>query len=68
MNKELVDSLAKKATTEILGVPCLNETKFARLIIEQCCEVIENNTVTNGAGGFLKVGTAEQIKQHFGVE
>ena len=64
MNKELLESLAKDATTETI----FDQKTFALLVIEQCCEVIERNTIPNGAGGYRKVGKAEHIKQHFGVE
>ena len=58
MNQRL-QILANQATEDILGVPILNQERFARLIVEECVAIAE-------AG--LSPAVAAVIKERFGVE
>lgn len=59
MNIELLKELSIQAETECGW----SEEKFAELIVRECV------FVCNGLGDWCDPGTtAEQIKQHFGVE
>ena len=51
--------LAKQSTDEILGVKILDQKKFAELIVQECCQKLEDD-------GMVEV--AMEMKQHFGVE
>ena len=50
-----IQELAQQATKDIMGVPTLDQQKFAELIIQECCDVV-------------RYVDAVDIKRHFGVE
>lgn len=57
---ERIKQLAEQATDDILGVKVLDKDRFARLIVEECIEVVGKNTASpNGVRALMK---------HFGVE
>ena len=58
MNARL-QQLADQATEDILGVPILNQERFARLIVEKCAAIAQ--------AGMSPV-VAEVIQEHFGVD
>ena len=56
MNARL-QQLADQATEDILGMPILNQERFARLIVEECVAIAQ-------AG--MSPAVAEVIQDHFG--
>lgn len=61
---ELVKDLLKQSTYEILGVPQVDQKKFAKLIVAECGIALSpmlRDMVSRGQAYDL-------IKQHFGVE
>ena len=72
---ERINELLKTATDNILGVPVVNQKKFAELIVKECRDIVEQDmklahiqmiplTLEKYANGRLK----EKIREHFGVE
>jgi hypothetical protein len=62
MNKR-IDDLLKQATDNILGVPVVDQKKFAELIVRECMNVA--NTYQNrGSNCYVD----DMIAEHFGVE
>jgi hypothetical protein len=61
MNQRLQE-LLQHATEDILGVPLVNQQKFAELIVLECARKIEDMI---DSGWYADIG---QLKQHFGVE
>ena len=58
MNQRL-QQLAHQATEDILGIPLLNQERFAQLIVEECVIIAQ-------AG--LSPAVAQAIQERFGVE
>lgn len=61
---DLVKDLLKQSTYEILGVPQVDQKKFAELIVRECSQFVEDKF--DFCGDELII--AEQILKHFGVE
>ena len=67
---ELVKNLLKQSTTEILGVPQVDQKKFAELIVRECLSIVDDaerggsNEVWDNAVKFIR----RDLKEHFGVE
>lgn len=59
-----ITALAQQATTDVLGVPVLDQRHFAQLIIQECIDICEQGNATQASSG----GAASMIRQHFGVE
>jgi hypothetical protein len=55
-----IQELAQQATQDILGVPTLDQQKFAELIVRDC--VLISRTSTDG------FSAGRRMEQHFGVE
>ena len=66
-----IQSILDKATDDILGVPVVNQEKFARLLIEECATICEElKFVKEGPSDVVAYqralcGTA--IKENFGL-
>ena len=54
-----IKELLEQSTEHILGVPAVNQKRFADMIIFECTKIA-------AFSGDLK--TARQIKEHFGVD
>ena len=59
-----IQELAQAATTDILGVPVLDQQKFAELIVQECAGVV-SDAVDHREPASTYVG---KIKEHFGVD
>jgi len=59
-----ITALAQRATTDVLGVPVLDQRHFVKLIIQECIDICEQGNDTQATSG----GAAAMIRQHFGVE
>ena len=57
--KELID----KATDNILGVPVVNQTKFAELIVQECADHINSSS-----DRYRREYFANKILTHFGIK
>jgi len=66
MNPHLQE-LAQAATTEILGVPVLDQKKFAELIVRECLAIVNRYDYSYHEADPLWE-TAQLIKQHFGID
>jgi len=66
MNPHLQE-LAQAATTEILGVPVLDQKRFAELIVRECLAIVNRYDYSYHEADPLWE-TAQLIKQHFGID
>lgn len=57
---EHTEKLLKQATDHILGVPIVDQKKFAELIVRECSNFLKDTLDDHFA--------AEQLEEHFGVE
>lgn len=60
-----IEELLDQSTDNILGVPIVNQDKFAKLIVQECIDQVEVFNARMDAGPRHIV---EAIKQHFGVK
>jgi hypothetical protein len=75
---ELIQELLQQSTDNVLGVPVVNQKKFAELIVQGCADIINHRADTcgdrldsikaNKAVREAQRECAKTIKQHFGVE
>ena len=63
----MIQQLLQQATDDIMGVPVVDHTKFAELIVRECLDQL---FVSDPNEDFDKgiAWSAKQIKEHFGVE
>ena len=66
MNPKL-QSLADQATENILGVPILNQERFAESIVRECLTIVNRKEYSYHEADPLWE-TAELIRQHFGID
>ena len=66
MNQRL-QQLADQATEDILGVPILNQERFAELIVQECLTIVNRKEYSYHEADPLWE-TAELIKQHFEID
>ena len=68
MNQRLQE-LLQQSTEDILGVPIVNQKKFAELIVAECIEVFSKDLPKEGDGKMLEVvNRVCNVAEHFGVE
>lgn len=41
---------------------------FARLIVDECCEVLSKESIVHSGYGYNQHGLYQQLRKHFGVE
>ncbi len=44
------------------------EQKFVELIVRECCDVLQTETIRHDGYGYNQGALHQKIKQHFGVE
>ena len=66
----IIKELKEQATEDVLGVPVLNSELFAKLIVQDCTNLLKRLTESpdNLGGNACIIGGIEEIKKHFGVE
>jgi hypothetical protein len=42
--------------------------KFAELIVQECCDVLQTETIRHDGYGYNQGALHQKIKEHFGVE
>lgn len=62
MNQLIIDRLAAQSTDDILGVPVLDRSRFAKLIVRECIRLCDEVDLA-GADDCI-----DNIRDHFGVE
>jgi hypothetical protein len=62
MNQLIIDRLAAQSTDDILGVPVLDRSRFAKLIVRECIRLCDEVDLA-GADDCI-----DKIQDHFGVE
>jgi hypothetical protein len=62
-----IDELIKQATHDCMGVPVLDRREFARLIVQECLDIVNRKEYSYHEADPLWE-TSQLIKQHFGVE
>ena len=67
MNQRLQE-LLQQSTEDILGVPIVNQKKFAELIVRECVKVVDETMTENQEMNIGLVMASAQIVAHFGVE
>ncbi len=73
MNQLIIDRLVAQSTDDILGVPVLDRSRFAKLIVQECINGIANDTANYEGVGMMSYyqGVQDALKSihnHFGVE
>jgi len=66
MNQRITE-LTQAATTDILGVPVLDQKRFAELIVRECLAIVNRHEYSYHEADPLWE-TAQLIKQHFGID
>ena len=61
MNQLIIDRLAAQSTDDILGVPVLDRSRFAELIVRECAKRVDYWESRQGEH-------TEDLLKHFGVE
>jgi hypothetical protein len=66
-----VKSIIDKSTDEILGVPVVNQEKFARLLIEECVNIIDGMRFTDEGpsegAAYQRTLCGVTLKEYFGL-
>jgi hypothetical protein len=67
---ELINELLKQSRTEYWTqyTPSYDYEKFAELIVRECLKIVEPTEDSGDEWCVTLKGTAQEIKQHFGVE
>jgi hypothetical protein len=73
---ERIKELSKQACITIVPEPfddasrAWNDTmeKFAELIVRECCDVLQTETIRHDGYGYNQGALHKKIKEHFGVE
>ena len=67
-----IQKILNKATDDILGVPVVNQEKFARLLIEECATICyELRFTTDGPSenaAYQRTLCGSAIKENFGLQ
>jgi len=63
----ILQQLADQATEDILGVPILNQERFAGLIVKECLDIVNRKEYSYHEADPLWE-TAQLIKQRFGLD
>jgi hypothetical protein len=58
----MIQELLQQSTDNILGVPVVDQKKFAELIVRECAKLANEET------SLPYDSYSEKIKRHFGVE
>jgi hypothetical protein len=67
MNK-LIQELLQQSTDNVLGVPVVNQKKFAELIVAECAAIADTERPNSVGCGYITKTNGMLIKEHFGVE
>lgn len=71
MNSQ-INKLLEKSTDDILGVKQVDQTKFARLLIEECVTVIDSMAFSEegptDAARYQRTLCGVAIKEYFGLQ
>jgi hypothetical protein len=74
LGKMRIRELAEEATTYIEPTSnsgegwIFDKEKFAELIVKECCDVLQTETIRHDGYGYNQGFLHKKIKQHFGVE
>lgn len=67
MNQLIIDRLAAQSTDDILGVPVLDRSRFAELIVRECISIAQDRAAFDWAPPNDVNHIINEIKKHFGV-
>ena len=66
---DVIEKLLKESTYNILGVPQVDQKKFAQLIVQECIDIASQEDFdVMMREGYPCSQTAKKIREHFGVE
>ena len=69
---EQIKRILDKATDDILGVPVVNQEKFARLLLEECVIIIDGMRFTDegptDVARYQRTLCGVTIKEYFGLQ
>ena len=69
MNKiPMLERFAAQSLVEHDGELIFSKEKFAELIVQECCDVLQNEDIRYGGYGYNQGFLHKKIKEHFGVE
>ncbi len=67
-----IKALLDKSTDDILGVPQINQEKFAKLLVEKCVDVIDGMAFTDegptDVARYQRTLSGVAIKEFFGLQ
>jgi hypothetical protein len=70
MNPQIQEIL-NKSTEDIMGVPIVDQQKFARLLVEECAKICEDLKFTHEGVGeqaaYQRILCGSAIKENFGL-
>ena len=69
--KQLAEQAEKYADDNFKGQPTYSEaydSKFAQLIVNECCEQLLKEDIRYGGYGYNQYGLHDKLREHFGVE
>ena len=56
------------ASDDVLDTKNMDAKKFAELLVQECCEVLQTETIRHDGYGYNQGFLHKKIKEHFGVE
>lgn len=67
---ERIRELMNQAGTDTSGkwLSTFNAEKFAELIVEDCCQVLNKETIRHDGYGYNQHALYQKIREHFGVK
>ena len=66
---DVIEKLLKESTYNILGVPQVDQKKFAQLIVQECIDIASQEDFdVMMKEGYPCSQTAKKIREHFGVK
>lgn len=68
MNERIRELYIKTLSEECSNPALVDIEKFAELIVRECLSIVEPTEDSNDEWCVTLKGTAQEIKQHFGVE
>ena len=71
MNQQ-IQNILSKATDDVLGVPVVNQERFARLLLEECVIIIDGMKFTDegptDVARYQRTLCGTTIKEYFGLQ
>jgi len=67
MNERIQELYIKTLSEECSNPALVDIEKFAELIVRECCNVLQTETISHDGYGYNQGALHKKIKEHFGV-